>query len=1012
MRTSFDWLVITAAGAAQAAGYRAQLAARRRAGRLSQFGRVMVVPDPLDRRAGSGISTLLVLAEIVRRLCAERGRGQADSAASVTEVLAGQRVLIIHSGGDSRRLPAFAAQGKVFAPLPIDDADGRQADLFDLVVEDSAAVRLPETGGVMVVAGDVFLGLRPAADGITSLVRDAFPSVVGVAFRTSPQTAARHGVYVLGRRGRVDRFLQKPTPERQKSAGAVDASGQVLVDTGVVCFDPQTAGRWLSNLGLTITATRRGAEARLAGLLAAAVDPRQSPPALDLYHHVLGALPARASARTYAREFARDRGDRPFHAELFKAFHGPAFVAAVMEACEFLHIGSTREMISLVTSDARLNHGPIAATGPRIYNSPRLAKPQSQATKKSSMPPPATAAVVEACDITRLSLGGENLVVGLPASLDGRVHLPRGWGISALPVGASSWASVLFGSRDDCKTSIDTGGTFGNAPLGDLIERGCPADAIWPTGGERTLWTARLWVVDAAPTAYSAVRWLADPRARAPRMWLHAARVSLSELVLEVNHDRLIAHRAELQRRERLARVAERVLSYRWLPASELAADCLTPAERATAVSAIEHAAQEAPPSETPRLLRAVAELSKGPAGRGALSRAFDAVAYAVHTDVKLPGRTPRAGILSDQVVWVTTPVRIDLAGGWSDTPPICHELGGSVVNMAITLNGQFPVQVIGRRTDRPELRLTSVDLGRSLTITSSRVAGDYSDPTDWAALPKAALVLSGLAPSRPAASLERWLGRFGGGIDLTVFSALPKGSGLGTSSVLGAAILACLDRVVGRELDVESIIRRTSVLEQMMSTAGGWQDQVGGITPGIKINRTRPGADQTPVTTAVDVPAGARVELTRRSLLYYTGQRRLARDILQKVVSRYLSRDREAVAIIHDLKSLAEETAAALAGGDINSFAACVSRNWEFKKRLDPGSTNEKVEAIIRPVSKYLSGYEMPGAGGGGFWYMIARDEDAARRVRRVLNDRPANGLARFFEFEIDQRGLGISVL
>ena len=29
-------------------------------------------------------------------------------------------------------------------------------------------------------------------------------------------------------------------------------------------------------------------------------------------------------------------------------------------------------------------------------------------------------------------------------------------------------------------------------------------------------------------------------------------------------------------------------------------------------------------------------------------------------------------------------PVRIDLAGGWSDAPPFCEQVGGDVVNIAI----------------------------------------------------------------------------------------------------------------------------------------------------------------------------------------------------------------------------------------------------------------------------------------------------------------------------------------
>ena len=65
-----------------------------------------------------------------------------------------------------------------------------------------------------------------------------------------------------------------------------------------------------------------------------------------------------------------------------------------------------------------------------------------------------------------------------------------------------------------------------------------------------------------------------------------------------------------------------------------------------------------------------------------------------------------------DQIVWARSPVRLDLAGGWTDTPPYCIEHGGKVLNVAVDLNGQPPIQVFARLSDRPELVVRSIDLG------------------------------------------------------------------------------------------------------------------------------------------------------------------------------------------------------------------------------------------------------------------------------------------------------------
>jgi hypothetical protein len=49
------------------------------------------------------------------------------------------------------------------------------------------------------------------------------------------------------------------------------------------------------------------------------------------------------------------------------------------------------------------------------------------------------------------------------------------------------------------------------------------------------------------------------------------------------------------------------------------------------------------------------------------------------------PDSNPREGGLKPKrigiVVVANAPVRIDLAGGWSDTPPICYQTQGAVSN-------------------------------------------------------------------------------------------------------------------------------------------------------------------------------------------------------------------------------------------------------------------------------------------------------------------------------------------
>ena len=134
---------------------------------------------------------------------------------------------------------------------------------------------------------------------------------------------------------------------------------------------------------------------------------------------------------------------------------------------------------------------------------------------------------------------------------------------------------------------------------------------------------------------------------------------------------------------------------------------------------------------------------------------------------------TPRRCVLEDQIIWGRSPVRLDLAGGWTDTPPFCLTHGGQVVNLAVDLNGQPPIQVFAKLCDRPQIVLRSIDLGVEERLESFEALRAYAEPGSEFALAKAALSLAGFAPEFCAAdtgaTLTEHLERFGGGIEISL---------------------------------------------------------------------------------------------------------------------------------------------------------------------------------------------------------------------------------------------------
>ncbi len=367
----------------------------------------------------------------------------------------------------------------------------------------------------------------------------------------------------------------------------------------------------------------------------------------------------------------------------------------------------------------------------------------------------------------------------------------------------------------------------------------------------------------------------------------------------------------------------------------------------------------------------------------------------------------PRIKIRSDEVVWVCAPARLDFAGGWSDTPPYCLEHGGSVLNAAVTLNGQYPIQAIEKLHPEPFVRVNSIDLGERVIISETPEMISYRDPGNWSALPKAAFVASGIIPEDDDFDLQDILKRLGSGIDLTLFSAVPAGSGLGTSSILGSAIIACLSRMIGQELTQEELFDRTLYMEQLMTTGGGWQDQIGGVVGGVKLIQTGPGLFQIPQISWTDL----NIE-SGRFLLYYTGMRRMAKNILRNVVGEYLDRDAVTLETLSRLREKSIQMKTELDHRNVDTFGEKIAEVWELNKTLDPGTSNEDIEAILGEVSHLVHGVKLLGAGGGGFLFMVTKEAGQSQELRKILTETPPNDRARFFDFGVERSGLTVNVL
>ncbi len=1050
---SWDYLIVTAANGWQAQGYQAQLSLRRELGLLGDIHEAIVVPDPGGKRVGSGGSTLCCLMEVLhRRLGRESARGNMRA---WEEALAELRILIVHAGGDSRRLPAYGPCGKIFIPVPGENDSAVYLSLFDRQLPTYLALPAPAQGRgqVVIVSGDVLLRFDPAQ------VRFTREGVTGLACYAQPEQASRHGVFCRGQEDEVRLYLQKPSISEQREQGAIDTYGQSCLDIGVMHFDAATAVRLLQLFG-----ARPGADGKLtlAGKRGRTVLGR----GLDFYREICCAMGKEGSASHHARS-ARQSGSKwtdMMLNEMYPTLAAIPFSVHLLKHCDFLDFGRNRGLISsgtrLVQEDRGLSY---LHTCLDVNN---------EIAGEGTLHGPA--GWVEGCRIRApLTLGGNNVVVGVdvqePLSLPEEMCLDVIAGHDA--TGKDVWFVRCYGVDDTFKEPAGEGAVFcGRDLLAWLKDAGAAESEVWNAGLERTdrtLWNAKLFPAVREHDEYRQWLWMFDPAGASPsqrQRWRLANRYNLEQILTLVDPERFFDRRAAiraaiirtsiqwifhvesgLSAKELACLIAKAQAPTAWIAAVlNQAYRCREDGQkRGTAslvlpriIHTLGSALAELYPDNDGPVMRvlpgiadrldadvgewlrsvnlSVAQVTMARWSRRLREAAFEGLERAIVGSGAEEAVPPSSVLRSDEIAWARAPARLDMGGGWTDTPPYSLECGGCVTNAAVDLNGQPPIQAYVRVTDEPVIRIGSIDLGVRIEVRDFDDLMDYRQATGSFALAKAAIALSGISPGAGRArrkTLRKALESFGGGIELTTLAAIPKGSGLGTSSIMGAVIVAALARVMGRRLSQRELFHSVLRLEQALTTGGGWQDQIGGVVDGVKMIVAEPG--MVPDAHIHYLPADILDPKANggRTLLYYTGVTRLAKNILQQVVARYLDRDRETVATLRHIGLVARDVTDAFICKDIERFGYLTDAAWRLNKRLDPNSSNEEIEALFARVRPHLFGGKLLGAGGGGFMLMICKSPEDAATVRTMLASDPPNDRARFFDFSISHEGLAVTV-
>ena len=553
--------------------------------------------DPIGHRLGSGGGTTWVLQQ-------------------AADWLQGERCIILHAGGQSKRLPAYAVSGKVLTPIPVfrwERGQRLSQTLMDLQLPlyERMMQQAPARLTTMVVSGDVYiraaerLGEIPDAD------------VVCYGLWLDASVAKNHGVFVSDRRtpNVLKQMLQKPSTEKLS---------ELLKDH----FYLTDIGIWmLSDKAVKLLAQRSTVPCGSAV--------GTSLKEYDLYSEFGCALGTNPTI------------DDPELQQLSVA-------VVPLPGGEFYHFGTSREMISstvaiqnIVNDQRDIMHND-RKPHPSIFTQNAITHYQFTDENYNIW-------IENSFVGPRWTLTHDNVVTGVPEN-DWDITLEPGECIDVVPVGESDYEIRRYRIDEAVNSN-------------ELAER------------------ANLRRLFAQRRAFRKQNWTA-----LARNWQHS-------VFYQLDLDDAAREFKQLQ-----------------LPMPE-------------------------PIADTAPLMTRIHDAMF----RGDSNRAFSLLREGILsplTSHSSPLCIPRLSVFPDQIVWGRSPVRIDLAGGWTDTPPYCLMEGGSVVNIAIELNGQPPLQAYVKPCREPHIVLRSIDLGAMEVVETYEQLAAYNKVGSPFSIPKAALVL------------------------------------------------------------------------------------------------------------------------------------------------------------------------------------------------------------------------------------------------------------------------------
>jgi hypothetical protein len=370
---------------------------------------------------------------------------------------------------------------------------------------------------------------------------------------------------------------------------------------------------------------------------------------------------------------------------------------------------------------------------------------------------------------------------------------------------------------------------------------------------------------------------------------------------------------------------------------------------------------------------------------------------------------------------------------GWSDIfflgmdYPECARVLNISVDLCVLDQAESkpvpPIETWLRVIDEPVLKLTSVDLATSTSISDLDEVFDFAK--DYLGLIKAAIIASGIvSPGMEGADLplsdllEKMAGKGRGLEVVSKVNNIPKGSRLAVSTNLLASLISLCMRATGQTQNLTGILtedeRRLVASKAILGewiggSGGGWQDS-GGVWPGIKLIEGVKAGENDPefgisrgcllprhtILTHNEVSPEARQKLQDSLVMVHGGLAQDVGPVLEMVTEKYLLRLKKEWDGRQQAINYFDEVVQKLKAGDIKAIGAFTQKNFEGPiQQIIPWATTVYTEKLIKQVTtefkdKFWGFWMMGGMSGGGMGFIFEPSvkKQAQKRLQQIMSD------------------------